>query len=178
MPIGSICICRRVTRKPVDKVCVMKTPGIAIALLFSAHLRKQFQREVFRFVSHSAIMPFPARHRFCAEKMLRHINAVALDLIMHHMGRKIDLAWPNKRAVLNVHLFEHARITQAFKNAGVFRINQSAHMNLAPQAIGERDCDQVLVDDLHLYNIPRDHDSSLFAMRSGCRSPSRLGAAL
>jgi hypothetical protein len=30
---------------------------------------------------------------------------VALDLIMHHMGRKIDLAWPNKRAVLNVHLF-------------------------------------------------------------------------
>ncbi len=103
--------------------------------------------------------------------MLRHINAVALDLIMDHMGRKIDLAWPNKRAVLNVHLFKHARITQAFKNAGAFRINQSAHMNLALQAIGERDCDQVLVNDLRLYNIPRDHDSSLFAMRSGRRSP-------
>ena len=40
-----------------------------------------------------------------AGKTLRHINPVALDLIMHHMGRKIDLAWPNKRAVLNVHLF-------------------------------------------------------------------------
>jgi hypothetical protein len=36
------------------------------------------------------------------------------------------------------------------------------------------DCDQVLVDDLRLYNIPRDHDSSLFAMRSGRRSPGRL----
>jgi hypothetical protein len=79
-----------------------------------------------------------------AGKILRHINAVALDLIMHHMGRKIDLAWPNKRAVLNVHLFKHARITQAFKNAGVFRMNQSAHMNLAPQAIGERERDQVI----------------------------------
>jgi hypothetical protein len=98
-------------------------------------------------------------------KASRHINAMALDLIMHHMGRKIDLAWPNKRAVLNVHLIKHARITQAFKNAGVFRINQSAHINLALQAIGERDCDQVLADDLRLYNIPRDHDSSLFAMR-------------
>jgi hypothetical protein len=37
-------------------------------------------------------------------------------------------------------------------------------MNLALQAIGKRDCDQVLVDDLRLYNIPRDHDSSLFAL--------------
>ena len=96
--------------------------------------------------------------------MLRHINAVALDLIMHHIGRKIDLAWPNKRAVLNVHLFKHARITQAFKNAGVFRIDQSAHVSIASQAICERDCDQVLADDLNLYNIPRDHDSSLFAL--------------
>jgi hypothetical protein len=89
--------------------------------------------------------------------MLRHINAVALDLIMHHLGRKIDLARPNKRAVLNVHLLKHTRITQALKKAGVFRMNQSAHMNFAPQAIGERDRDQVLADDLHLYNIPRDH---------------------
>ena len=37
-----------------------------------------------------------------AEKTLRHVNPVALDLIMHHMVRKIDLAWPNERAV---HLF-------------------------------------------------------------------------
>jgi hypothetical protein len=97
--------------------------------------------------------------------MLGHINAVPLYLVMHHMGWKIDLAWPNKRPVLNVRLFKHAGITQAFKNAGVFRIDQSAHMNFALQAIGERDCDQVLIDDLRLYNIPRDHDSSLFVMR-------------
>jgi hypothetical protein len=31
---------------------------------------------------------------------------------MHHMGRKIDLAWPNKLAVLNVRLFKHARINR------------------------------------------------------------------
>jgi hypothetical protein len=106
--------------------------------------------------------------------MLGHINAVPLDLVMHHMGRKIDLAWPNKRAVLNVHLFKHARITQAFKNAGVFRINQSAHMNIAPQAIGERDCDHVLANDLRLNNIPMDHDSNLFAMRGQAPQASLL----
>jgi hypothetical protein len=37
-------------------------------------------------------------------------------------------------------------------------------VNIASQAICERDCDQVLADDLNLYNIPRDHDSSLFAL--------------
>jgi hypothetical protein len=103
---------------------------------------------------------------------------VALDLIMHHMGRKIDLAWPNKRAVLNVHLLKHTRITQAFKNAGVFRINQSVHMNLALQAISERDCDQVLVDDLHLYNIPRNHDSSLIALNRLLKALRHIGAQL
>ena len=41
-----------------------------------------------------------------AGKTLRHVNPVALDFVMHHMGRKIELAWPNKRAELNVHLFE------------------------------------------------------------------------
>jgi hypothetical protein len=39
---------------------------------------------------------------------------MALDLIMHHMGRKIDLAWPNKRAVLNVHLFQTGVIAVFF----------------------------------------------------------------
>jgi hypothetical protein len=82
--------------------------------------------------------PYHTKKCICGASSLRHINPVALDLIMHHMGRKIDLAWPNKRAVLNVHLFKHARITQAFKNAGVFRINQSAHMNLALQASHRR----------------------------------------
>jgi hypothetical protein len=51
-------------------------------------------------------------------------------------------------------------------------------MNIAPQAIGERDCDQVLADDLRLYNIPRDHDSSLFALNRLLKALQHIGAQL
>jgi hypothetical protein len=46
------------------------------------------------------------------------------------------------------------------------------------QAIGEHDCDQVLVDELRLYNIPKDHDSSLFALNRLLKALQHIGAQL
>ena len=49
-----------------------QNPKSSEGAVFSAHLAKQFQREVFRFVSHSAIMPFRASSFLRGEDVTAH----------------------------------------------------------------------------------------------------------
>jgi len=93
--------------------------------------------------------------------------SATFDLVMHGVGRQIDLSRPRHRSEFQTNLSEDARIPQGGKNPRPVGPDQVAHVDDAFKAIDEADRDICLADGDCGYYTPWRHGFDILCQVSG-----------
>jgi hypothetical protein len=72
---------------------------------------------------------------------------------MHHVRRKVRIAWPSQRAPLKEGLSKDSLIAERFEHASTRRMNEGLQINLALKAIVEDDLQPPRADDHGAFDV-------------------------